>query len=355
MKKSTRTLLLIALSTPFLVQCASQADLDDVRYQLRIVNKKLEDMKSNQVNQLQKRQAAATGQMDQFENEILVVKSQLEDTYHLNQQLKEQNKELENSINSLAETEATNRAEALEQVEQQQLEKEALIVELNEKLRQQEASVQAIQQARIKDAERKAKDAALAAELARTKNRTASSSLQASGSVLQIKQTHKKVRKSVLAPKPSATVAQSSPSQTKTSSAKISSTPTPAKKAAAKPAANNMSKGQQLYSNGKYKDALTLFESEAAISSSSSKVEARYMMGECLFQQKEYDKAIMQYQKIISQHANASQAPSAMLKQAMAFEKLSDKDTAKVIYKKLIKKHGSSPEAATAQENLAKL
>jgi TolA-binding protein len=39
----------------------------------------------------------------------------------------------------------------------------------------------------------------------------------------------------------------------------------------------------------------------------------------------------------------------------MAFEKLADKDTAKVIYKKLLKKHGSSPEAATAQERLSKL
>jgi TolA-binding protein len=79
------------------------------------------------------------------------------------------------------------------------------------------------------------------------------------------------------------------------------------------------------------------------------------MMGECLFQQKEYDKAIMQYQNIISQHSDHAKSPKAMLKQGMAFEKLADKDTAKVIYKKLLKKHGSSPEAATAQEILSKL
>lgn len=79
------------------------------------------------------------------------------------------------------------------------------------------------------------------------------------------------------------------------------------------------------------------------------------MMGECLFNQKEYDKAIMQYQKIISQHSNHAKAPSAMLKQGMAFEKLADRDTAKVIYKKLLKKHGTSPEASAAQEKLGKL
>ena len=358
MKKSTRTLLLIALSTPFLVQCASQSDLDDIRYQLRIVNKKLEDMKSNQVNQLQKRQAMATGQMDQFENEILAVKSQLEETYHLNQRLKEQNKELENSINSIAQNEAEQRAEALKRVEQEQREKEALILELNEKLQHQEESVQAIQQARIQDAERRAKETALAAELAKTKNRTAASNLQSIRSITQIKQTQKKVRRSVVAPKPPTSAAETTPSST-VSSAQTTQSATAAtvEKPAAKstPAADNMSKGQQLYSNGKYKDALAVFEAEAANSSSPSAVEARYMMAESLYQQKEYDKAIMQYQKIISQHANDSKAPAAMLKQAMAFEKLSDKDTAKVIYKKLIKKHGSTPEAAEAQEKLAKL
>ncbi len=361
MKKSTRTLLLIALATPFLVQCASQSDLDDVRYQLRIVNKKLEDMKSNQVNQLQKRQAAATGQMDQFESEILAVKSQLEETYHLNQRLKEQNKELENSISTIAQNEAEQRAESLKRVEQQQREKEALILELNEKLQQQEDSVQAIQQARILEAERRAKEAALAAELAKTKNRTTASNLQSSGSIIQIKQTQKKVRRSVLTPKPAAGVAvNTSTSGTSSQSKKSSSSKTVAKQSgksatASTPTADNMTKGQQLYSKGKYKDALSVFEAEAANSSAPSAVGARYMMAESLYQLKEYDKAIMQYQKIISQHANDSKAPASMLKQAMAFEKLSDKDTAKVIYKKLIKKHSSTPEAAQAQEKMAKL
>ncbi len=43
-------------------------------------------------------------------------------------------------------------------------------------------------------------------------------------------------------------------------------------------------------------------------------------MGECLFEQEEYDKAILQYQKIISQHSNHAKAAASTLKQAMAFE-----------------------------------
>ena len=46
--------------SPLLSQCATRADLEQVRYQLRIVNKKLEDMKATTVDQLQKRQALAS-------------------------------------------------------------------------------------------------------------------------------------------------------------------------------------------------------------------------------------------------------------------------------------------------------
>ena len=118
---------------------------------------------------------------------------------------------------------------------------------------------------------------------------------------------------------------------------------------------DKFNKAQKLYSSDKYKEALVLFEEVAGNSSANNSIDARFMMGECLFNQKEYDKAIMQYQNIISQHSDHAKAPQAMLKQGMAFEKLADKDTAKVIYKKLLKKHSSSPEAATAQEKLGKL
>jgi len=357
MKKSTRTLLFIALATPLLVQCASQTDVEDLRYQLRIVNKKLEDMKSNQVGQLQKRQAAATGQMDQFENEILQVKSQLEETYHLNQRLKEQNKELENSISSVAQEEAAKREEALSRLEDQQLEKEAVIADLNEKLKLQQVSVQAIQQARIKDAEIRAKDAAIAVELAKTKNRAASLSLQSGKSIKQIRQTKQKIKRSVVAP---ITQQATSTVKPKVKSNTIAVQTTATNSTTDKPitvpqTTSDFTKAQQLFSRNKFKEALKLFEQDANNSSSKSAVEARYMMGECLFNLKEYDKAIMQYQKIISQYASDSKAPSAMLKQGMAFERLADKDTAKVIYKKLLKKHGSSTEAATAQDRLEKL
>lgn len=364
MKKPVFTFFLIAAITPFLVQCASQSDVEKLRYQLRIVNKKLEDMKSTTVGQLQKRQAAASGHVDQLEQDILELRSQLEETYHLNQRLREQNKELEESISTVALEEASKREEALRRMEEQQREKEAkLTMELNEKLRMQQESVKAIQQARIKEAERRSKEAALAAELAKTRSKTANADLRSTGNVKHIKLTRKKVKNSVVAPptKRPSTAKQVSTQVAPQISPQAAPTRSQPEKSAGTPTlaieqpADDLKKAQNLFERNKYGEALPLFEQIANNPSAGRNVDARFMMGECLFNQKEYDKAIMQYQKIISQHSAHAKAPSAMLKQGMAFEKLADKDTAKVIYKKLLKKHGASPEAATAQEKLGKL
>jgi len=360
MKKTIINTILIASVTPFLVHCAPQKDVDELRYQLRIVNKKIDDMKTTTVGQLQKRQAAAYGQMDQLEKDILELRSQLEESYHLNQRLREQNKELENSINAVAVEEASKREEVLKQIEQSQQEKEERLAALNEKLRLQEENLKAIQDARLKEAERKAKEAALAAELA--KQRTSLAAASSGGSVQHITQDKTKLKKSIVEPQAAQSARSPEPASSQATAApasqQVEAAPEPVKAPASgygsAPKDDEMDKAKNLFENQKYNDAFALFEKVAG-GSSGDAIDARYMMGECLFNEKEYDKAIMQYQKIISQYPDHNKAPSAMLKQAMAFEKLADKETAKVIYKKLLKKHGSSPEAATAQSNLSKL
>ncbi len=360
MKKLLFNLLCMMAVLPLLIQCASQNDVDELRYQLRIVNKKLEDMKSTTIP-LQKRQAAASGQMDQFEKEILELKGQLEETHYLNQKLKEQNKELEASISNVAQDEAAKREEALRRFEESLKEKEA---KLAEKLNQQQESVKAIQEARLKEAERKAKETALMAELAKKKTQTATPVTQAEGNNKQVTADKKKEKKSPPAaeteqkqakPTPASSEKSEQTNQQTPAQQKTTETPVATPTATSDSGDSNMKKAQKLFEKNNYAEAMPIFEQIAGNSSSNEAVDARYMLGECLFNQKEYDKAIMQYQKIISQSSGHSKAPSAMLKQGMAFEKLADKETAKVIYKKLLKKHGSSKEAGIAQERLGKL
>jgi len=355
MKKTFLNFLLIAAFTPFLIQCASQTDVDDLRYQLRIVNKKLEDMKSTTFGQLQKRQAASAGQMDQIELKVLELKSQLEETGHMNRRLSEQNKELNQSIETIAVTEASKRKELFRQFEEGEKTKETELRDLNEQLRVQNQNLKAIQEARIRDAELKAAAAKRAAEAAKAKARNAQSATLTRSTAGHIRADKKKIKLAI-----SPTAATTNPVQTKQ---KVSAAPKNAlSNQGGSPAvskkdssANKMTQAQGLFEKKKLNEAFELFEQIATNPSSSDSVNARYMMGECLFNQKEYDKAIMQYQKIISQHSGDKKAPTAMLRQGIAFEKLSDKETARVIYKKIIKQHGASSEAEKAKTRLSKL
>jgi len=347
MKKILANTLTALAVLPFLMQCASQSDVNDLRNQIRIVNKKVEDMRTSTVP-LQKKQAAAFGQIDQVEKELLELKGQLEETHYLNQKLQDQNKELEASISSVAQEEAAKREEALRRFEDSLREKEA---QLAEKLNQQQESVKAIQQARVKEAERKAKEAALMADLAKKKAQSVDTSAEQSTkkAPAKAKDTQASPSSPQLAKPEGDAAKEKQPAPAAPSPAKTPAPPAP------EGADSNMKKAMTLFEKNNFAEALPLFEQIAGSSTSNEAVEARYMTGECLFFQKEYDKAIMQYQKIISQASNHAKAPSAMFKQGMAFENLTDKETAKVIYKKLVKRHGSSPEAAKAQERLKKL
>ncbi len=369
MKKLILNLSVVLAFSPFLVHCASQNEVRDLQYQLRIVNKKLEDMKSNTVGMIQKRQADSSGQMSQLEQEIMTLKSQLGETNQLNSQLKDKNAELEGAFTNYTQQESAKRDETMQRIEEEQRAKEAKLAELSEKVKAQQESVQAIQDARVREAERRAREAKLAADKAKARTQAAGSAL-ASGSAGVVKigaSQQKKVLSSnasaepssppamtasIAAPAPSA-VAESSPPP---SPEKTEVAPSPAPAAIPADQGGGLAEAKNLYNGGKYQQAFTLYEQYIRDNPSGGEaIDARYMMGECLFQQKEFDQAILQYQKIIAQQAKHPKAASAMLRQAMAFEKLSDNETAKIIYQKILSSYGSSPEAAQAQEKIDKM
>ncbi len=165
MKKNILTILVIITLTPFLIQCASQGDVNKLNYQLRIVNKKIDDMKTGTVGQMQKRQAASSSQLDEVKKQVLALKGQLEETAHLNRLLREQNKELEASFELYSKKVELEQEKAQEDFEIRDNQKNAKLAHLEEELGKQQGMVNAKQEARIKDAERKAQSAAKAAQL----------------------------------------------------------------------------------------------------------------------------------------------------------------------------------------------
>ena len=82
---------------------------------------------------------------------------------------------------------------------------------------------------------------------------------------------------------------------------------------------------------------------------------AYFWMGECEYNLQRFEEAILEYQKVISGYTKSNKVPDSLLKQGMAFAKLGDKESAKIVFNKLIKKYPKSPQVRIAKKKLAKI
>ncbi len=79
---------------------------------------------------------------------------------------------------------------------------------------------------------------------------------------------------------------------------------------------------------------------------------AVYWVGESYYSEKNYDQAILEFQKVIKNYPDKEKVASAMLKQGMSFINLKDSKSAKYILKELIKQFPVSEEAKRAKDQL---
>ena len=82
---------------------------------------------------------------------------------------------------------------------------------------------------------------------------------------------------------------------------------------------------------------------------------ARYWIGETLFNEKNYEAAIVAFQDVIKTTPQHPKASAAMLRQARAFKAINDPKSAKYVLKKLIELHPKSEDAKKARELLKEL
>lgn len=345
MKKAPLSIFLIMFAAPLLMQCASQDDLTLIHSQLRKMDKKITELETTTVDEMRKRQASNAAQIDQLNQDLLALQGGLEETGHLNRTLKEQSKELELTFKQYASQEEAKRLAEVRRLEEEIANKDQQLDNFSSQLKVQQENLNAIQQARVDEAKRKAASAARAAEQARAKATAASTAASSGSSATRIRADKRK--------KLISTGSNPTPAAQTSKPATGTVTSQPASAAVQTTSGGNLGKAQSLYNQGQFREAYQQFENlSAAGGTGSDTVISKYMMGECLFSLKEYDQAILDYQNIITNHPSSAQAPAAMLKQAMAFEKLNDNDTAKILYKKLVATYKDSPEAQQAQQKL---
>ena len=108
-----------------------------------------------------------------------------------------------------------------------------------------------------------------------------------------------------------------------------------------------------LFDRGEFEPARKAFEAFLKPYPESDNADnARFWIAESYYREKWYEKAILEYQKVIETYPKGNKVSAALLKQGYAFANLGEKANARLILKELIKKFPQSNEARIAAEKL---
>jgi len=113
---------------------------------------------------------------------------------------------------------------------------------------------------------------------------------------------------------------------------------------------------KQTFDAGDMEDARIQFENFInTFPDSSYAGNARFWIADSYYVEKWYEKAILEYQKVLEQYPDSNKIPAARLKQGYAFAELGEKANARLILKELISRYPDTREAEFAEKKLKTL
>jgi tol-pal system protein YbgF len=113
------------------------------------------------------------------------------------------------------------------------------------------------------------------------------------------------------------------------------------------------SAAKEAFDQSDYEGARRGFEAFlAAYPQSGNADNAQFWIGETYYREKWYEKAILEYQKVIETYPQGNKVKAALLKQGLSFFNIDDKANARLILKELISKYPRSEEAELAEKKL---
>ncbi|MCI5164297.1 MAG: hypothetical protein D3917_20260, partial [Candidatus Electrothrix sp. AX5] len=179
--KKIKTIAFAGCSVLLLCQCASVDDVRRLNYQLRTMNQKVKDVESNTANQVLKRTAESSSQLDTVAEETRELRTITEENLEAITRMREQDAqkitELEEALQQLRRENQQIRLESdsirsesddiRSESSQVRRENERLIQSLEGKINKLSGNMQRLSQARVYAAEKKARQAAERAEEAK--------------------------------------------------------------------------------------------------------------------------------------------------------------------------------------------
>lgn len=113
---------------------------------------------------------------------------------------------------------------------------------------------------------------------------------------------------------------------------------------------------KQAFDQGDFKAARSAFEAIIKDFPKSEHADnAQFWIGEIYYREKWYEKAILEYQKVIENYPKGNKVPASLLKQAFAFISLGDKANSRLILKELSQKYPKTNEGKIALQKLKEL
>jgi tol-pal system protein YbgF len=128
--------------------------------------------------------------------------------------------------------------------------------------------------------------------------------------------------------------------------------------AAAKPASDQTlyAEAKKAFDEGNVQAARKGFEQLLADYPQSPHADnAQFWIGETYYREKWYEKAILEYQKVIEKYPSGNKTPAALLKQGLSFLNIGETNNARLVLKELVAKHPSTNEASIAKQKLESL
>ena len=112
--------------------------------------------------------------------------------------------------------------------------------------------------------------------------------------------------------------------------------------------------GLEMFNNYKYDDALICFKDFTANYPEHQLTgNAWFWQGECNYQLKDYQAAVVAYQRVIADYPDNSKYVSSLLKQGMALDANGNREQGKVRWKEITSRFPNTPEATRAKQLLA--
>src|ERR1035437_1489296 len=112
----------------------------------------------------------------------------------------------------------------------------------------------------------------------------------------------------------------------------------------------------QTFKDGHYDKSRTEFKNFLATYPDTEYAgNAQFWIGECYFFEKNYEQAILEYEKVAKNYPKGNKVHYALLKQGLSFLKLNDKISAKLILQQVIKDFPNTNQARIARSKLQEI